>query len=152
MLSENKDIDNKYFRLMADVTLPDVNDDIRIWSRVTLDMNGKVISSGDASSRLFHVYAQNSLSYTPSLTLTGSGTLQGYDGTLSINGGAIYNEGILNIQDNVTIQDFKAANGGAVYNAGTMPKPSTTTPPPSLLSLWIITHGPSSSPRQQPST
>ena len=31
-------------------------------------------------------------------------------------------------------------------------EPSTTTPPPSLLSLWTITHGPLSSPRQEPST
>ena len=120
LLSENKDIDNKYFKLMVDVTLPDVNDDVKIWSRVTLDMNGKVISSGDSTSHIFHVSAQNDLPYTPSLTLTGNGTLQGYDGTISADGDAIYNEGILNLQDSVTIQNFMATDGGAVYNAGTM--------------------------------
>ena len=108
---------DKIFKLMADMAIPG-RGELTVRYRATINMNKKVITTENPESSIFHVVGPEELSYTPSLTLTNGGTLQGYDGISSANGGAIYNEGILNLQ-NVTIQNCNAANG-AVYNAGTM--------------------------------
>ena len=65
--------------MMVDVTLPADNDDIKIWARVALDLNGHVIASDRSSHRIFTVSPQGDFSYTPSLTLS-NGILQGFSG------------------------------------------------------------------------
>ena len=112
----NQQYDNYTFNLTSDITIHSANGEIEVRYRNTINMNGKTIMAENATIRIFHVMPQGSLSYIPSLTLTGNGILSGGGAD---NGGAIYNEGLLTIQ-NVTLQNATATNGGAVYNTGTM--------------------------------
>ena len=112
----NQQYDNYTFNLTNNITIPSANGELEVRYRATINMNGKTIMAENPTIRIFHVVSQGSLPYMPSLTLTGNGTLSGGSAD---NGGAIYNEGMLTLQ-NVTLQNATATNGGAVYNTGTM--------------------------------
>ncbi len=112
----NQQYDGYTFNLTNNITIPSANGELEVRYRATINMNGKTIMPENASIRIFHIYPQGDSHFTPSLTLTGNGTLSGGSAD---NGGAIYNEGSLTIQ-NVTIQNCSASNqGGGIYNAST---------------------------------
>ena len=111
--------------LTSNITVHSANGELEVRYINTINMNGKTIVAENAATRIFHVVSQGTLPYTPSLTLTGNGTLIGGGNSGINNGGAIYNEGSLTLQ-NVTIQNCSATNGGAVYNTGTMTMSSGT--------------------------
>ena len=114
----NQQYDGYTFNLTNNITIPSANGELEVRYRATINMNGKTIIPENASIRIFHIYPQGDSYFTPSLTLTGNGTLDGDSGG-TLNGGIIYNEGLLTLQ-NVTLQNATATNGGAVYNTGTM--------------------------------
>ena len=115
----NQQYDGYTFNLTNNITIPSANGELEVRYRATINMNGKTIMPENASIRIFHIYPQGDSYFTPSLTLTGNGTLNGGGNGGTNNGGTIYNEGLLTLQ-NVTIQNCSATNGGAVYNFGTM--------------------------------
>lgn len=115
----NQQYDNYTFNLTDNITIPSANGEIEVRYRAIINMNGKTIMAENPTIRIFHVVSQGSLPYMPSLTLTGNGTLNGGGNGGTLDGGAIYNEGMLTLQ-NVTLQNATATNGGAVYNTGTM--------------------------------
>ena len=94
--------------LGADLTMTGP-DPVTIGGAPTVDLNGHSIN-GNNSHRIFTVPSGQSL------TLNGPGTLK--DGHAD-EGGAIYNQGTLTIQD-VTFTGCSAGAGGAIYNAGTL--------------------------------
>ena len=109
--------DNYTINLTSDITIHAQYGEIEVGYRNTINMNGKSIVAESAATRIFHVKPQGSLPYIPSLTLPGNGTLSGGGAT---DGGAIYNEGMLTLQ-NVTIQNCTAsAKGGAIYSKGSL--------------------------------
>ena len=113
----NQQYDGYTFNLTNNITIPSANGELEVRYRATINMNGKTIMPENASIRIFHIYPQGDSHFTPSLTLTGNGTLSGGSAD---NGGAIYNEGSLTIQ-NVTIQNCTAsAKGGAIYSKGSL--------------------------------
>lgn len=113
----NQQYDGYTFNLTNNITIPSANGELEVRYRATINMNGKTIMPENASIRIFHIYPQGDSYFTPSLTLTGNGTLSGGSAD---NGGAIYNEGSLTIQ-NVTIQNCTAsAKGGAIYSKGSL--------------------------------
>ena len=91
----NQQYDGYTFNLTNNITIPSANGELEVRYRATINMNGKTIMPENASIRIFHIYPQGDSYFTPSLTLTGNGTLSGGSAD---NGGAIYNEGSLTIQ------------------------------------------------------
>ena len=114
----NSQYDGYTFNLTNNITIPHGNGEFEVRYRATINMNGKLIMSEYPLNRIFHVVSTSGSPFLPSLTLTGNGTLSG-GGVTNGNGGGIYNEGVLVLQ-NITIQNCSATNGGAVYNTGTM--------------------------------
>ena len=86
----------------------DDTSDIKAFRTKTIDLNGKTLS-GKNISRLF------SVTENAKLTITGGGRIK--DGKAD-NGGAIYNNGTLIIEDVTISGNTASADGGAIYNDG----------------------------------
>ncbi|MDR0900140.1 MAG: hypothetical protein LBM26_00610, partial [Methanobrevibacter sp.] len=83
------------------------NTNITISKNLTIigESTGKVIIDGSSFAKMFIITKGNTLTLINITFMNGFG----------VNGGAIYNDGTLNIQDCIFINNIATSNGGAIY-------------------------------------